>query len=63
MTVDIDLETDVALALAAYWDDPHADCLAVGVGGVHSDAFFDDGRCQWCGADPAPRRSAGGRTG
>ena len=25
------------------------ECPAVGVGGVHSDEWYDDGRCAWCG--------------
>ncbi len=32
---------------------PEAECLAVGVGGVHSDSHGDDGgSCMWCGAQP-----------
>jgi len=24
-------------------------CAAIGVGGQHSDEYFDDGACKWCG--------------
>lgn len=26
-----------------------AECPAVGVGGIHSDEWYEDGRCAWCG--------------
>ena len=27
-----------------------SECPQVGVGGAHSDAYYDDGECCWCGA-------------
>ena len=26
-----------------------SDCPAIGVGGVHSDKYFEGEECQWCG--------------
>ena len=28
------------------------ECPQVGVGGTHSEAYYDDGRCCWCDSKP-----------
>lgn len=39
------------LTLSNTRDNLSSECPATGVGGTHSEAWYDDGECQFCGAD------------